>query len=134
MAKLEWGTKRTCLSCGKKFYDLRRVPITCPSCETVLELNAPGRGARRSRAAAAAPVLEAVAEAPVRKAPPVEPNEPELEDNDVEDSELDDIETDDIDTEEKEDDDIIEDASELGEDDDDMAEVIDGMEDDKEDG
>lgn len=38
MTKPEWGTKRECQSCGKRFYDLNRTPITCPQCGTVLEL------------------------------------------------------------------------------------------------
>lgn len=133
MAKLEWGTKRTCLSCGKKFYDLRRVPISCPACDTVLEPNVGTRPTRRSRAAAEPAVLEAKPAAPAVKAPPPAADDSELEDSELEDNELEDFETDDIDTEDDEDEDIIEDASELGEDDDDMAEVIDGMEDEKED-
>ena len=32
MAKLEWGKKRTCQSCGTKYYDLNKTPIICPSC------------------------------------------------------------------------------------------------------
>lgn len=32
MAKPELGTKRLCLSCGAKFYDLNRDPILCPKC------------------------------------------------------------------------------------------------------
>lgn len=34
------GTKRTCQSseCGARFYDLNRMPITCPICGTVYEL------------------------------------------------------------------------------------------------
>ncbi|RED46112.1 TIGR02300 family protein [Aestuariispira insulae] len=34
MAKPEWGLKRTCLSCGAKFYDLQRNPIDCPKCDS----------------------------------------------------------------------------------------------------
>jgi len=30
----EIGTKRVCLNCGTRFYDLRRVPPTCPKCGT----------------------------------------------------------------------------------------------------
>lgn len=33
MAKPELGTKRTCPSCGAKFYDLHKNPIECPKCE-----------------------------------------------------------------------------------------------------
>lgn len=35
MAKTEWGLKRTCLSCGARFYDLNNKPIVCPKCEEV---------------------------------------------------------------------------------------------------
>ena len=35
VAKPEWGTKRTCRDCGAHFYDLKRKPITCPSCQAV---------------------------------------------------------------------------------------------------
>lgn len=32
MAKPELGTKRTCQSCGSKYYDLMHDPIVCPKC------------------------------------------------------------------------------------------------------
>ena len=32
MAKPEWGRKRICASCNKKYYDLNKSPIICPSC------------------------------------------------------------------------------------------------------
>ena len=32
MAKPEWGRKRTCQSCGTKYYDLNKSSIICPSC------------------------------------------------------------------------------------------------------
>ena len=35
MAKPEWGTKRICQACGKKFYDLNKSPIICPCPEAV---------------------------------------------------------------------------------------------------
>lgn len=35
MAKPEWGTKRRCTSCGAAFYDFRKDPIICPRCEAV---------------------------------------------------------------------------------------------------
>lgn len=50
MVKLEWGTKRTCLSCGARFYDLQKVPPTCPKCGTVFEMQTVSRG-RRGKAA-----------------------------------------------------------------------------------
>jgi uncharacterized protein (TIGR02300 family) len=35
VASLERGTKRQCLYCGTKFYDLNRDPVLCPSCGKV---------------------------------------------------------------------------------------------------
>ena len=32
MAKADLGTKRACLACGMRFYDLSRSPIICPGC------------------------------------------------------------------------------------------------------
>jgi uncharacterized protein (TIGR02300 family) len=34
MAKPELGTKRVCVSCGARFYDLTRQPAVCPKCGT----------------------------------------------------------------------------------------------------
>ena len=31
------GTKRVCQSCGSKFYDLNRAPITCPICHVIFQ-------------------------------------------------------------------------------------------------
>ncbi|MCX2724348.1 TIGR02300 family protein [Roseibium salinum] len=53
MAKPELGTKRLCPSCGAKYYDLNRTPITCPKCGTVFE------AVMTSRAAKAAKVQQA---------------------------------------------------------------------------
>ncbi len=55
MAKPELGIKRLCASCGAKFYDLNKDPITCPKCGTVYQVMATTTRARaESRAAAAA--------------------------------------------------------------------------------
>jgi uncharacterized protein (TIGR02300 family) len=32
MGRPELGTKCTCVSCAERFYDLNRVPATCPKC------------------------------------------------------------------------------------------------------
>ena len=53
MAKPELGTKRLCANCGAKFYDLSKVPITCPKCHTVMELAAVAARARPETVAAA---------------------------------------------------------------------------------
>jgi uncharacterized protein (TIGR02300 family) len=34
MAKPELGLKRTCVSCGAKFYDMAKQPAVCPKCGT----------------------------------------------------------------------------------------------------
>ncbi|MGK9235009.1 TIGR02300 family protein [Inquilinus limosus] len=34
MAKPEWGAKRICHNCGARYYDLQRDPIICPKCGT----------------------------------------------------------------------------------------------------
>jgi uncharacterized protein (TIGR02300 family) len=49
LAKPEWGTKRLCQSCGAKFYDLLRSPITCPKCGAVFQVETDTR--RRPRPA-----------------------------------------------------------------------------------
>ncbi|MGH6924779.1 MAG: TIGR02300 family protein [Propylenella sp.] len=46
MAKPELGTKRTCPSCGRKYYDLNRDPIVCPNCGAVFVIAAPLRPER----------------------------------------------------------------------------------------
>jgi uncharacterized protein (TIGR02300 family) len=38
VGKPELGTKRICPSCGAKYYDLNRDPITCPHCGTIFEV------------------------------------------------------------------------------------------------
>jgi len=41
MAKPEWGVKRSCPSCGARFYDLQNDPIVCPSCGAPHDLSQP---------------------------------------------------------------------------------------------
>jgi len=114
VAKPEWGHKRQCQSCGARFYDMRKSPIACPACGTVLDPTAQLR-TRRSRPA---PVPVEVLAA---KLPPVAvavlDDEVELEEGVAA-------------GEEDEEEDVIEDASELGEDDD-VAEVV--VDDDRDD-
>ncbi len=120
MAKPEWGTKRICPNCGARYYDLRKAPPTCPTCGTVFDPEA----LLKSRRARPAPVEE------VKKLPvEVEDEEAaETEEAGVEEVE-DDVGVDDLEEEaeevvQDEDDVLLEDASELGEDED-MGEVVD---------
>ncbi len=91
MAKAEWGTKRTCQNCSARFYDLKCSPPVCPVCNTT---QAPETAPRYAGAKAA------------RKPAPV-PAPVTVDDA----AELEVVEDDGTDEE------IIEDASELGDDD-----------------
>ena len=57
MAKSEWGVKRVCQSCAAKFYDLNRSPITCPKCAASFDPEALLKS-RRSRPAPAAKIAK----------------------------------------------------------------------------
>jgi len=126
VAKPEWGQKRTCTSCGGRFYDLARTPIICPKCEATVETE-PVFKVRRG---AAAPAPEPKVVVPVV----VVDEEGELDPEDIAVIE-DDDEAVEGEQEASEDDEsgLIEDASDLGEDDDDMAEVMEHMDEEIED-
>src|SRR5919204_6378416 len=63
MSKPARGTKRVCPSCGARFYDLNRNPITCPVCQSVYQVTPPS--SRRGERAAPEPrkIVEPEAEA-----------------------------------------------------------------------
>ena len=118
MAKPEWGTKRVCQSCGTRFYDLMRTPCTCPKCGSVVEAEVVFKPRRQSAEARAAAKLVPVAEIGVVAA--VEGDELEV----IEDEEAEAV----VDAKD-EDDALMEDVADLGEDDDDMAEVMEHLDD-----
>ncbi len=41
MVKPDLGTKRVCVACGAKFYDLQKAPAVCPKCGTVQPADQP---------------------------------------------------------------------------------------------
>jgi uncharacterized protein (TIGR02300 family) len=41
MAKPELGTKRVCVACGARFYDLQKAPAICPKCGTEQPIEQP---------------------------------------------------------------------------------------------
>ena len=41
MPKPELGTKRVCVACGARFYDLQKTPAICPKCGTEQPAEAP---------------------------------------------------------------------------------------------
>ena len=59
MSKPAWGTKRVCPSCGARFYDLKRMPITCPVCQAIYQVTmAPSRRSERAQPAKPRKVVE----------------------------------------------------------------------------
>ena len=67
MAKADLGLKRTCLSCGMRYYDFNRTPIICPGCQTEFDPEAVirsrrGRATPKSVKAAQVPAVEAANE------------------------------------------------------------------------
>ena len=97
MPKAELGMKLTCESCGARFYDLNKQPGTCPKCGAANARPVIFKASRR-------PAEEKVVKAPVPVKAPVAAEE------DAADVEADDSE--------EEDEAVIEDTSDLGEDDD----------------
>lgn len=98
MVNPDWGIKRTCHSCGAKYYDFKKKTPTCPSCGTPFDPEALLKSRRR-----------------------VIPEEKVKVPEKVEDVE---IETDD-DKDKPEGDDVLEDTADLGDDD---IEVVDPAE------
>lgn len=54
MAKPEMGTKRLCMACAARFYDLKKPKITCPKCGAAHDLDAATK-ARKTRRTAEPP-------------------------------------------------------------------------------
>ncbi len=106
MAKPNRGLKRTCQSCTARFYDLEKDPIICPKCGVEFDPEAVLKNKRTKPAPAPRPV------------PVPQP---------VEAAELEPIEEEVAETGDEKEDEVIEDTSELGEDDEDVAEVVDNV-------
>jgi uncharacterized protein (TIGR02300 family) len=122
VAKPEWGSKRICPSCGARYYDLMRRPVICPKCDTPFD---PEAFLRSRRARPPAPVE--------KELEPVGADELDVESEAEEDAEIavEEEEALPLEEGEEEDEELLEDASELGEDEDDMAEVIENVEEDE---
>ena len=128
MAKPEWGTKRICPSCGARYYDLRKDPPNCPTCGAEFDPEA----LLKSRRARPVPAEEVVKKSPLPLAA-VGLGADVDDDETVELGEAEDaLPVGDLEEEADDEEDVlIEDASELGEDD--MGEVVvDGVESDEE--
>ena len=57
MNEIELGVKRRCISCGTKFYDFLKSPITCPKCGTEFDPEQLLKS-RKGRVAAKSAVVE----------------------------------------------------------------------------
>ncbi len=118
MAKPEWGTKRICQSCEVKFYDFGRSPIVCPQCSAKFDPESLLKSRRNRPSAAPKPPLEKTDVRPtngeIKKAIPGQDDKiaADLSDNDDKDA-------------------VIEDVSDLGGDDKDVAESEVTRDDDK---
>ena len=116
MAKPEWGTKRLCPSCGTRFYDMKRSPVDCPSCEAIV----PTETVVRTRKSAPAAAKPAPASTEAEK-PKVTDAEEEIV------AEVDaDVEAD-VDEDNDDDESLIEDTSDLAEDEE-VSEIAEHME------
>jgi uncharacterized protein (TIGR02300 family) len=105
------GLKRTCQSCGARFYDLHRDPIICPKCASVYDPEAASR-TRRSRTVVAAAKPAARPAPEIAEAPEADVGEEDLE----------------VAEEEGEAEEVIESTDDLPEDENEVAEVIENVE------
>ncbi len=127
----KWGVKRQCLECGTRFYDLKRAKVVCPKCETPFKMEAPPKAKRAIATPANSDLPAPAGKAPEKADQPVEKAEQpteSAEDKAIKELTVDipkDAGNDESDGDDKEED-AFEDVSEFGEDEDDMAEVIDG--------
>ncbi len=118
MSKPEWGTKRTCQSCNTRFYDLRKEPIICPKCGSEYVKTAIESGRRGRRPKTKVNELNNNTNTTVEKMDGDETVNKELEDS------MEFVE--DIDTD-NDAENVIEDTTDLGDDEDDVAIVIDAI-------
>lgn len=87
MPKEEWGVKRVCPNCSTRFYDLRRDPMTCPSCAAVHTADSLAAGKTRTMVADKADPKAVAAE----QAKATEDDAVVLDDDDDDDDEEEDV-------------------------------------------
>ncbi len=142
MAKPEWGTKRICQSCAIKFYDFDRSPIVCPQCSAKFDPESLLKSRRTRPPASAKPPLEKTdaktANGELKEAVPGQDDKVDLGQDDKVNLGQDDkvnLGQDDKNLATLSDDDdkdaVIEDVSDLGGNDKDMAEIVVTRDDDK---
>jgi uncharacterized protein (TIGR02300 family) len=115
MGKPELGIKRICAGCGARFYDLHRTPIHCPKCAVVHD----PQSAMKTRRSRAVPAAEKAPPKTIKEVPVAAELEEPMPGDDLEKIEGE------VSEEEP---DVIEDPTELGQDETDVAEVIEKVE------
>ena len=115
VSKPKWGEKRLCGDCGSRYYDLNRNPARCPKCGAEMKIAKP-RPRRAGPAKTAAPVKAATTSEALALAENFSHPEVNLEDGDN-------TATDALNGDDGGNDSLIEDTSDLGDDDDDVSEV-----------
>lgn len=126
MSRSQRGTKRVCPDCDVRFYDMDRTPIVCPGCQAEFGAEAFDKPRRRRPAETPAP-RPSPAEKPAEVAPAAEAAVDEEGGGAKILAEAADAKAE-PDSDEDEEEAVIEDASELGEDEDDVAEVLGNVE------
>ncbi|HEC14844.1 MAG TPA: TIGR02300 family protein [Rhodospirillales bacterium] len=116
MPKSKLGIKQICLDCGAKFFDLDRNPPECPKCGAVLDAS---KKEKKIPDRSPSPVAEDPAP---QTAIEGKPNKDDADGGNLDD--LEDIVDEEILGDVEDDDALIEDASDLGRDDDDISEVM----------
>ena len=119
MSKPEWGVKRICPSCGARYYGFGKAlgEIACPKCGTTFDPEAFLK-TRRARPGVV----------PEKEVEPVAAEEVEAETEEVEAEPVEEGEVVEADEEEE----VLEDASELGEDEEDIEEVVENIDEEEE--
>lgn len=115
------GLKRICMSCGVRFYDMNKRPISCPSCDTEFDGEIKVKARRGRLAAVEKEETPKEAEEKVEAKKPVKDEDEDIiedEDDGVEVISLDDVE-------EKSKDDDDADDTVLGDDDDALDDIPD---------
>lgn len=120
MNKPKWGVKRQCQECGARFYDLKKTKIVCPRCDAPFKVEPQPKAKRAIATPEKAALPQPTAE--VLMAQPREAAESD-EEKAIKALEVDVPEDEDDEDKDKN---AFEDVSELGEDEDDMAEVLEG--------
>lgn len=109
MAVKDLGTKLICTNCEARFYDLKKKPPMCPKCDSEYVAVKPRTRKTTAKVEIVAPIIE---------------EKPKNSDANTEDGILEGVEVEVDDDDDDEDDKVIEDTSDIGDDEEDMADFV----------